>query len=47
MITFQDSEVGAITVPPAPQIIVHPCDDTSLRGALDSAELGIIIRILV
>jgi phosphate acetyltransferase len=28
-------------------IIVHPCDETSLRGALEAAELGIIIPILV
>jgi phosphate acetyltransferase len=34
-------------VPPANTIVVHPCDETSLRGAVDSAELGIIVPILV
>jgi phosphate acetyltransferase len=28
-------------------IVVHPCDETSLRGATEAAELGIIIPILV
>ena len=31
----------------AKTIVVHPCDETSLRGAHDAAELGIIIPILV
>ena len=34
-------------VPAATTIIVHPCDETSLRGALDAAEAGIIKPILV
>jgi phosphate acetyltransferase len=34
-------------VPPAQTIIVHPCDESSLRGALEAAELGIIKPILV
>jgi phosphate acetyltransferase len=34
-------------VPPARTIIVHPCDETSLRGAVVAAELGIIIPVLV
>jgi phosphate acetyltransferase len=34
-------------VPPASMIVVHPCDETSLRGALEAAELGIIKPILV
>src|SRR6516225_4880696 len=34
-------------VPPATTVVVHPCDETSLRGAVDSAELGIIIPTLV
>jgi phosphate acetyltransferase len=34
-------------VPPVPTIVVHPCDETSLRGALDSAEAGIICPLLV
>jgi phosphate acetyltransferase len=31
----------------AKTLVVHPCDETSLRGALEAAELGIIIPILV
>jgi phosphate acetyltransferase len=34
-------------VPPATTIVVHPCDETSLRGACEAAELGIIKPILV
>jgi len=34
-------------VPPAITVVVHPCDETSLRGATEAAELGIIIPILV
>lgn len=34
-------------VSPVPTIVVHPCDETSLRGALDSAEAGIIRPLLV
>jgi phosphate acetyltransferase len=34
-------------VPPAATVIVHPCDETSLRGAIDAAETGIIKPILV
>jgi phosphate acetyltransferase len=34
-------------VPPATTIIVHPCDETSLRGAIEAAELGIVIPVLV
>jgi phosphate acetyltransferase len=34
-------------VPPAHTIVVHPCDETSLRGALEAAEAGLIIPILV
>jgi len=29
-------------VPPASAIIVHPCDETSLRGPIEAAEAGII-----
>jgi phosphate acetyltransferase len=32
---------------PATTIVVHPCDDTSLRGAIEAAEFGIIKPILV
>jgi len=34
-------------VPPATTVVVHPCDETSLRGAVGAAELGIIVPILV
>src|SRR6201987_3136690 len=34
-------------VPPAQTIVVHPCDESSLRGAVEAAELGIIKPILV
>src|SRR6201991_2072475 len=33
---------AAKAVPPAPTIVVHPCDETSLRGVVDSAAAGII-----
>ena len=38
---------AAQAVPPAPTIVVHPCDETSLRGAVDSAAAGIIRPVLV
>jgi phosphate acetyltransferase len=34
-------------VAPARTIVVHPCDETSLRGALEAAEAGIIVPIFV
>jgi len=34
-------------LPPTPTIVVHPCDETSLMGAIEAAELGIIIPTLV
>ena len=37
----------AKTVPPATTLVVHPCDETSLRGAVEAAEAGIIVPILV
>src|SRR3981189_1676285 len=37
----------AKAVPSAPTIIVHPCDETSLRGVVDSAAAGIIRPVLV
>jgi phosphate acetyltransferase len=33
--------------PPVPTVVVHPCDETSLRGALDAAEAGLIAPVLV
>ena len=38
---------AAKQVPAAKTIVVHPCDETSLRGACEAAEAGIIIPILV
>jgi phosphate acetyltransferase len=38
---------AAKAVTPVPTIVVHPCDETSLRGAVDSAQVGIIQPILV
>ncbi|WP_456619956.1 MULTISPECIES: phosphate acetyltransferase [unclassified Bradyrhizobium] len=38
---------AARAVPPAPTVVVHPCDETSLRGAVESAQAGIIRPILV
>jgi phosphate acetyltransferase len=37
----------AQAVPPTPTIVVHPCDETSLCGAVDSATAGIIRPVLV
>jgi phosphotransacetylase len=38
---------AARAVPPVPTVVVHPCDETSLRGAIESAQAGIIRPILV
>ncbi|EHR03184.1 phosphate acetyltransferase [Bradyrhizobium sp. WSM471] len=38
---------AARAVPPTPTVVVHPCDETSLRGAVESAQAGIIRPILV
>ena len=35
------------TLPPTPTAVVHPCDEGSLRGAVDAARLGLIAPILV
>ena len=37
----------AKAVAPAKTLVVYPCDETSLRGATDAAETGIITPILV
>jgi phosphate acetyltransferase len=34
-------------MPPVSTVVVHPCDETSLRGAVEAAEAGIIIPTLV
>jgi phosphate acetyltransferase len=38
---------AAQSVPPTATIVVHPCDESSLRGAVDSASAGIIRPVLV
>ncbi|MGX1230702.1 phosphate acetyltransferase [Bradyrhizobium japonicum] len=38
---------AAKRAPPTATIVVHPCDETSLRGAIDSASAGIIRPVLV
>src|SRR6476661_3294893 len=38
---------AAKNVPPLPAAVAHPCDETSLRGALEAAEANLIIPILV
>ncbi len=35
------------TLPPTPTAVVHPCDESSLRGAVEAAKLGLIAPILV
>ena len=35
------------TLPPTPTAVAHPCDESSLRGAVDAAKLGLIAPILV
>src|SRR5256886_12258865 len=34
-------------VPAATTVVVHPCDESSLRGAVEAAEAAIIVPILV
>ena len=38
---------AAQAVPPAVTIVVHPCDEISLRGVIDSKAAGIIRPVLV
>ena len=35
------------TLPPTPTAVVHPCDQTSLQGAMEAARTGLIAPILV
>ncbi len=32
---------------PTPTAVAHPCDETSLRGAIEAADLGLLTPILV
>ena len=34
-------------LPPTPTAVAHPCDESSLTGAVDAAKLGLIVPILV
>src|SRR5688572_23855563 len=38
---------AAKALPPVPTAVVHPCDQSSLAGALDAAKLGLIRPLLV
>lgn len=38
---------SAKQVPPVTTVVVHPCDESSLRGAIEASEAGIIVPILV
>jgi len=38
---------AAKEVPPATTVVVHPCDETSLRGVTEACEAGIIAPVLV
>ncbi len=33
--------------PAIPTAVAHPCDESSLRGAVEAAEAGIIVPVLV
>src|SRR5215472_13544743 len=35
------------SLPPTPTAVAHPCDKTSIQGAVEAAELGLIAPILV
>jgi phosphate acetyltransferase len=35
------------TLTPLPTAVVHPCDETSLKGALEASDAGLIVPILV
>jgi phosphate acetyltransferase len=35
------------TLPPTPTAVAYPCDESSLRGAVEAAELGLLAPILV
>jgi phosphate acetyltransferase len=39
--------VRAKQVPPATTLVVHPCDESSLRAAVEAADAGIIVPTLV
>lgn len=44
---FQELIETVKTYPPMPTAVAHPCDESSLEGAVDAARMGIIAPILV
>src|ERR1700760_2079359 len=38
---------AAKAIPPATTLVVHPCDESSLRGSVEAAAMGLIRPILV
>jgi len=44
---YQKLIEAAKAVPAAKTLVVHPCDEGSLRGTIEAAEIGIIVPILV
>ena len=39
--------LSALALPPTPTAVVHPCDQSSLQGAVDAARMGLVAPILV
>ena len=35
------------SIPATPTAVAHPCDESSLRGAIDASRVGLITPILV
>src|SRR3984957_9964843 len=44
---YQRLIATAKDVPSGKAVVVHPCDETSLRGAVEAARLGLIVPLLV
>ena len=44
---YQDLIARCQALAPVPTAVAHPCDETSLKGAVEAAELGILKPILV
>src|SRR4051812_35436627 len=44
---FRTLVARAQQYPPIPTAVAHPCDEVSLRGAIESAHLGLIVPLLV
>ena len=37
----------AKALPPLPTAVVHPCDESSLTGAVEAAQMGLIAPVLI